>query len=391
MSAVSGRVQGTVSQEFEPVREAFAAVLRERPDHAAQVAVFADGVPVADLWGGPDLAGDALLGVFSSSKGAAALVAALLLQDGILDADREVSYYWPEFAAEGKDTVKLWELLSHRAGAVGTEAGFSLEELADDRTVAERVAAHRPYWRPGSAFGYHGVTLGALLGEVVLRTTGRSLQECFEQQFQRPLGLEFFLGLPERYEPRVAGILPMRPTPEQRRQWEAALPVPDSLGAIAANLHHPGVPALEELPNHRVIRAAGPASFGGVGSARGLARMYAAAVSGVDGRPPLLAGETVARIAQPHSAGHDLVLHMHRVYGLGFMVDLPSQGAGAFGHDGAGGSMGFADPRSGLAFGYVRRRFPYPGGAGPEAARLAAVARRCALAARGATPAPGTD
>ncbi|WP_369008277.1 serine hydrolase [Streptomyces sp. PT12] len=137
------------------------------------------------------------------------------------------------------------------------------------------------------------------------------------------------------------------------------------------------MPELAELPNLRVIRAGGPASVGGVALARGLAGLYAAVIGGP------FTGATLAECALVSSAGHDLVLGTHRVHGLGFMVGWPFLGAGAFGHDGAGGSMAFADPRAGLAFGYARRRFPSPGGAGQDAERLATVARACALARQG--------
>ncbi len=156
-------VQGTVAEGFEGLREEFAAVLaEERPGHAdAQLAVFAGGRQVVDLWGGDEVTGTTLLNVFSSTKGAAYLVVALLAQDGVLDLDREVAYYWPEFGAEGKADLTLRELLAHRAGVVGADTGFTDEELTDDRVIAERLAGQRPYWRAGTAFGYHGLVIGA--------------------------------------------------------------------------------------------------------------------------------------------------------------------------------------------------------------------------------------
>jgi CubicO group peptidase (beta-lactamase class C family) len=374
----AGGVHGTVAPGFEPVRDEFAALLREIPGHAAQVAAYAGGRPVVDLWGGPGTAGDSLMGVYSSTKGAVYLVVALLAQEGALDLDRPVAAYWPAFAAEGKGAVTVRDLLGHRAGAIGTDEGFTLEELLDDEAVAERVAAHRPFWHPGTAFGYHALTIGALAGEVVRRACGATLRQVWAERFAGPFGLEVYLGLPAELEPRVAPIRAAEAPPPA----PGTEPAPDTLGGISANAHHPTCPPLDLLPNLRQVRAAGQTSAGAIGSARGLARLYAAAVWGVDGRRPLLTAATAADCARPWSAGHDLCVGTFRAYGLGFMVGAPFLGAGAFGHDGAGGSMAFADPRSGLAFGYTRSRFPSPAGAGPDAERLARAARACALAAR---------
>jgi CubicO group peptidase (beta-lactamase class C family) len=369
-------VNGTTAPGYEPLREEFAAVLAAEPGNSAQLAAYVAGCPVAELWGGPSFAADSLIGVFSATKGAAYFVIALLVQGGVLDLDREVRSYWPQFAAEGKDGVTLRELLTHRAGSIGTDAGFTAAELADDRAMAELLAPHRPYWRPGTAFGYHALTIGALVGEVARRATGVSLQELYEREVRAPHGLEFFLGLPAGHEPRVVEVIP----PQEKGDGTAA---PDGLGGIAVSAHAAEPTPLAAIPNSRAFRAGGQASVGGVASAGGLARLYAAAVWGVDGRDPLLAPATAAQFALPHAVGHDVVLAMHRAYGLGFMVGLPFLGAGSFGHDGAGGAMAFADPRSGLAFGYVRDHVPTPSGAGPDAERLARTARACALRERG--------
>ncbi|MBL1069172.1 serine hydrolase domain-containing protein [Streptomyces sp. 7-21] len=369
-------VHGAVAPGFEPLREEFEAVLREEPDHAAQLAVYSRGGPVADLWGGPGMEEDSLIGVFSATKGAAYLTVALLVQRGVLVLDREVAAYWPEFAAEGKGAVTLRELLTHRAGVIGTPRGFSPAEVADDAELARQLAPQRPFWRPGAAFGYHSLTIGALAGEVVRRATGVPLQQLYERELREPTGAEFYLGLPEELEPRVVSVLPPRPQPGAGQEAGDA---PDSLAGIAANLHAAEPTSLVGLPNSRAVRAGGQASVGGVASARGLARLYAGAVFGVAGQPPLLRPAVVAEFAQPHAVGTDLVLGTERAYGIGFMTGYRFLGAGAFGHDGAGGAMAFADPRAGLAFGYVRRRVPTPNGAGPDAERLARAARACAL------------
>ncbi|MDX2573614.1 serine hydrolase domain-containing protein [Streptomyces scabiei] len=365
------------------MREAFALfVAGERDDYEGQLTAYVDGRRVVDLWAGPG--GDTLHGVFSSTKGAAHLVVALLVQDGVLELDREVAHYWPEFAAEGKGAVTLRELLAHRAGLVGTDAGFTLEELADDRVIAERLAVQRPFWRPGTAFGYHALVIGALTGEVVRRATGRTLQEVYEERVRAPYGLDLFLGLPAEHEPRFRSVLPMTPTPAQQAELDAVPQGPHTLTSIAFNSQVPEPGELTDFPNARIVRANGQASAGGIGSARGLAGMYAAAISTVDGRPPLLKPDTIGEFGQIHSVGHDLVARAPKAFGLGFQATAelvhPFLGAGTFGHSGAGGSQAFADPRSGLAYGYTRRRMAFPGGAAPENAGFVRAVHTAALA-----------
>ncbi|WP_052851696.1 serine hydrolase domain-containing protein [Streptomyces avicenniae] len=363
------RVGGTVAPGYEPVRDAFAAVLASEPGHAAQLAASVDGSPVVDLWGGPGLDGDSLLGVLSVTKGVAFLAAALLIQSGELDPGREVRSYWPQFAAEGKAGVTVGELLTHRAGAIGTREGFSPAELADDALIAGRVAAHAPYWRPGSAFGYHSLVIGALTGELVRRTTGLTLKEFHDRRVRVPFGVDLHLGPPARDVRRVVDVLPpLAPPP-------GPPPAADSLLGIASSAHHPAFLPPHLLVNDPVFRAGGQASAGGVASARGLARFYAVANA-------LLTPATRRAVARPHAVGHDLVLGTARAYGLGFLVAWPSPGGGAFGHDGAGGSVGLADPRHGLVFGYTRRRFPSRDAAA-DGVRLLRAVRGCARARRG--------
>ncbi|MGW2699124.1 serine hydrolase domain-containing protein [Streptomyces sp. NPDC001340] len=377
-------VHGTVAEGFDAVREEFAAfVAEERDDYEGQLCAYVHGRRVVDLWAGEGADGDSLYGVFSSTKGAAHLVVALLVQDGTLELDRKVTYYWPEFGAEGKGALTLRDVLAHRAGLVGTDTGFSAAELADDRALAERLADQRPFWRPGTAFGYHALVIGALTGEVVRRATGRTIQELYEERVRAPYALDFHLGLPVSREPRFRTVQPMLPTPEQQAELDALPSGPHSLSAIAFNRHTAEPTDLVALPNERGVRAKGPASVGGVASARGLAGMYAAMISEFDGKAPLLKEDTVAEFGQPHSVGYDLVARAHRSFGLGFQATsdawYPFLGAGTIGHSGAAGSQAFADPRSGLAYGYTRRRFAFPGGAAPENEKLVALVHRAAL------------
>ncbi|MER6475429.1 serine hydrolase domain-containing protein [Streptomyces filamentosus] len=368
-------VHGTVEPGFEPVREVFAGIAAdEARDGGAQLAVHHRGRLVVDLWGGDGVDGDSLLALYSSAKGVTSLVVALLVQEGVLDLDRTVASWWPEYAAEGKGGTTLRALLAHRSGSIGVDGGFTLDELADDRGVAARLAVHRPYWEPDSGHGYHGLTFGALVGEVVLRATGRTVQEHYEERLRAPYGLDYHLGLPEELEARFAPALPLLPTPEQRAFLEANPIAPDSLMATAFGLTSEPPVDLLEYGNSRAVHAGSPLSGGGVGTARGLSRLYAAAVGGLDGRPPLLTAETLAESARIHSKGTDLVTGEENAFGLG-LVPLatlyPSLSPLAVGHSGAPGTQSFADPATGLAYSYTRRRFGFMSGPGaPENVRL---------------------
>ncbi|MCX5142027.1 MULTISPECIES: serine hydrolase domain-containing protein [unclassified Streptomyces] len=366
-------VHGTVAAGYEAVRDEFAAVLAEEPNEpGSQLAVYRNGRRVVDLWAGEGVDADSLPAVFSSTKGAAHLVVALLVQDGILDLDRTVASYWPEFAAEGKGALTLRELLGHRSGVIGVEGGFLLDELADDRVIAARLAGQAPFWEPGKEFGYHAFVIGALTGEVVRRVTGRSIQELFEERVRAPYGLDLYLGQPAELEPRYLPVRSMNPTPEQKAEFAARPFDPKGLQAVAFNVPTDTVAWI----NTPSVRALGPASVGGVGSARALAGMYAATLGEFAGRPPLLTAETRTEFARLSMAGIDRVTDEVDHFGLGFerpRMLYPSLGEGAFGHCGAAGSQAFADPSNGIAYGYTRRRFAFPGGAAPENVRLVAA------------------
>ncbi|MFD7657951.1 serine hydrolase domain-containing protein [Actinosynnema sp. NPDC059797] len=377
-------VQGSVADGFEAVREAFAAAVAEDGGGSgAQLAAFVHGRQVVDLWAGDEVSGETLTGVYSSTKGAATLVVALLVQDGTLGLDEPVAVHWPEFAAAGKGGITLRDVLTHRSGVIGVDGGFTADELADDRVIAARLAGQRPYWKPGSAYGYGGFVTFAIVGEVVRRVTGRSLQEIFEERIRAPYELDFYLGLPEVLEDRYREIQPGPAGPEELAAFWATVPGPHSITGIGYGLN--STPPLDQVAfaNTRRVRALGQASAGGVGNARGLAGMYVAAVVGLGGRPPLLEPDVLGEFAMLHSTGGDLVTGTQGQYALGFQAKglrYPFLGANAFGHGGSAGSEAFADPLSGVAFGYTRRRFSF-NWSYPEHDLLAAAVHRAATAA----------
>ncbi|GAA2036681.1 serine hydrolase domain-containing protein [Agromyces tropicus] len=372
-------MHGRCDPRFRPVADRFSAFLADEPALSAQLSVRWHGEPVVDLAGGPDLGRDSVTGVYSATKGVAALVIAMLLDRGLLVADRRVRAYWPEFATAGKGDVTVRQLLSHRAGLPLVERRLTLEDLVDSRPAAAAIAAQRPLWRPGSAFGYHAVTIGILMEELVRRVTGTTLQEVYETTIRRPLDADFHLGLPETKDRRYIPVRDMEPTDEQAAEIAARPPADAIAEAVFDNFAAPDDRSPDGTStNNPAMRRAGFAGIGGVGSAAGLSLLYSAALP--DGAMRIAEPGVFAEMAEQHSWGTDRVLGIPNRFGMVFMLPrprMPYGGPGAFGHDGAGGALGFADPSSGLAFGYVPSPMQYPGGADPrsvELARLASIA-----------------
>jgi CubicO group peptidase (beta-lactamase class C family) len=377
------RAEGSTAAGFEPVAAEFSRLLAGEGDASGQFCAYLDGQPVADLYGGPDVAPDDLQGVFSSTKGVAGVCIALLVQRGALDLDAAVSRYWPEFAGGGKGDVSVRVALSHQAGIPGVEPQLTLEEIIDHDRVAARLAAQVPHWRPGKAHGYHGLTLGTIIDELVRRIAGAPVAEFFRKEAGDPRGIDFFIRTPEEIDsrvamlrPRIAPSAPGEPAPGD--PWSS----PDSLTGMTFSMAVGG--GGEPLPNRRAFRASGQAAAAGVGSARGLARLYAMCIGTVDGFPPLLTEATIAQVSQIQTVGEDLVLRAPTRFGIVFQKAserAPYGSHQAFGHDGAGGSIGIADPWHGIAYAWIPRRMSFPGGADARGLGLARVLREC-LAAR---------
>lgn len=365
---------------FEPVRDELARMVEADQFSSAQFCAYIDGETVVDIWGGSETTADAIQGVFSATKGIAAICLALLIDRGALDVQARVADYWPEFAQAGKSEITVRAALSHQAGLIGAGEDLTLDLLLDHDDLASRIAAHAPFWQPGSAHGYHALTMGTLADELVRRIDGRTVADFFEQEIATPREIDFFIATPEAHEKRVLDVLPAAHLPSLADQAPAGDMAYDGLAGVAfggATLD----PFNPPLPNLRAVRAAGMAAAGGVGSARGLARAYAACISDLDGLPRLLSPETVAEVTRLQTSGEDLVLGFPTRFAIVFQVpdDRLTYGSWrAFGHDGAGGAIGVADPTYGLAYGYVPRRMYVPGGADPRGMNLARLVRECA-------------
>ena len=362
------QIHGEVAPGFERVRDAFAANFEKHGEVGAAFSLYHRGKKVVDLWGGvADVetgrpwAEDSIVMVFSSTKGATAACAHLLAQRGELDLDAPVAEYWPEFAAAGKQDIPVRWLLSHQVGLPVFDDPITVEEFLAWEPPVKTLAAQRPVWEPGTKHGYHAGTYGWLVGEVVRRITGKSLGTFFADEVAGPLGLDFWIGLPESEESRVVPMIAIdlqelsvdeEALTPRRRDLLAASRDPDSL------LARPSTTGPLDS-NTRAFRAAELPAGNGIADARSLARMYASLIGdGVDG-VRLLNDETMARATAEHSNGRDEVLQIQTRFGLGFELNLPHGHLGqegAFGHSGAGGSLGFADPKAEIAFGYAMNK-----------------------------------
>ncbi|MFE9849041.1 serine hydrolase domain-containing protein [Streptomyces sp. NPDC005576] len=359
-------VRGTVAPGFEAVRDAFVRNFEERGERGAAVAVYRDGRKVVDLWAGTrDVDGtepwavDTVQVVRSAGKGIAAAVPLMLHQRGQVDLDAPVGTYWPEFKANGKERVLVRDLLAHRAGVPALDRPLTPAEAVDGRTGPAAVAAQRPEWEPGTDHGYHVQTYSWLIGELVRRATGRTIGRWVAEEIGRPLGLDFWFGLPVDEAHRIGRIGPIEPPAagdpgalrmRPRRSVTEAYADPTSLTRRAFGAIHPD--AEENDPAYRAAEL--PAS-NGIATARALARCYAAMIGEVDGHR-LFAPATLTLARTEESNGPDRVLVVNTRFGLGYMLHGPAApllGPGSFGHPGRGGSLGFADPETRIALGYV--------------------------------------
>jgi CubicO group peptidase (beta-lactamase class C family) len=350
-------IGGWVEASFEPVLDAFAENFDSHAEVGAAVCVYVDGEPVVDLWGGVAdaatgqlWASDSVVLVYSSTKGVSSVCANALIERGLLDPAAPVAQYWPEFAAGGKAGITVAQLMSHQAGLPMVEGVYTLEEALSWEPMVRALAAQEPIWPPGTRHGYHMRTFGWLVGELVRRVDGRTIGTFFHEEIAGPLGLDFWIGLPEAIEPRVARLVP----PE--RDLGALLQELGGELLLASVFSNPsGLFGYNEMWNTRALHAAELPSSNGIGDARALARLYASCIGEVDG-VRTLQPSTVAAATVEQACGKDEVLMVDSCFGLGFMLGKSFGAANsvhAFGHAGAGGSLAFADPDTGVGFGYV--------------------------------------
>ena len=372
-------VCGDVDEGYGKVADAFRLNLAAGAEVGAALAIYRDGRKVVDLWGGfrngttrAPWTNDTLVNTFSTTKGVAALTVALAVSRGLLDYDAKVADYWPEFAHGGKETVTVRQLLAHQAGLPVIKPLLTLADIAAPERLSERLAAQVPAWPPGTRHGYHGVTLGWYASELIRHADpdGRTLGRYFADEIARPLGLDFHIGLPDSVDrdrcgtsaracARSATLMHLHVLPPK---LAAAWFMPMTLTA-QAGVAFEGVSGLSTLTERSPYRRDTGRQRNG--TAESVARLYGdAAIGGPGiGLTPAVFEALTAPPVNPTKGLRDKVLHVDTSFSLGFGRPIPKStkyviGSSdkAFGAPGAGGSVGFADPDTGVGFGYVMNK-----------------------------------
>ncbi len=366
MAAVE--LHGHCEPSFGAVRDAFAANWSDHGELGASLCVIVGGETVVDLWGGfADEAHsrswerDTIANVYSSTKGIAAVAAAMLIDRGELDVERPVVDYWPEFGQAGKSEIKVRQLLTHEAGLAGVDGELSDGAALDWELMVAALERQAPLWSPGEGMGYHAITYGWLIGEVIRRIDGRSCGEFVRDEIARPLGIDFYIGLPGSEDARTAELIAAPGAPPIGVSSE------DNLATKALGL---AAPRLAGEVNSREWRAAEFPAANGHGNGRSLATIYSALAQGGG---DLISSEAL-EVCGPteHAAREDMVLGFLVRRSLGFILSTAGgryewgPNPRTFGHSGAGGSLGFADPDAGIGFGYVMNQMSGGLGADPR-------------------------
>lgn len=350
-------IDGTWESSFTPLHDAFANNFTEHGEIGAALCVTVAGRVVVDIWGGSSSlsrstpwTGDTLVNVFSVGKGVTSVITAMLVDRGAVTYDMNVSKIWPEFGVHGKSSLTLRDLLGHRAGLPAIRESLHDTAMYDWEYMCARLAAEEPWWKPGDRFGYHVNTFGYLVGEVLRRATGKTVGELVNELITVPLNADIHCGVPTNEHGRIAEF-----------DWVGDPVFIDDTSGLTeeqllqyATYFNPRGISGHNTVNTEQWRLAQIPSTNMHGSARGVSRMYTPLAQN-DGS--LISRDTLRLATTEVSVGDDAVLHRNSRFGHGFQLPLPERGFGpnaeAFGHFGAGGSMGFADPKAGIGFGYV--------------------------------------
>jgi CubicO group peptidase (beta-lactamase class C family) len=372
-------IGGDVDEGYGKLADVFRRNLSSGHEVGTAFAVYRDGRKVVDLWGGyrngitqAPWGKDTLVNVFSTTKGVASLAVAVAASQGLIAYDAKVADFWPEFAQGGKDAVTVRQLLSHQAGLPAISPPLTLQDLADPPTMSAKLAAQVPAWTPGTRHGYHGFTLGWYEGELIRRTdpAGRSLGQFFAEEIAKPLGLDFYIGLPASVDRDRVAYLHTWPAAKlllHLNLWPprtvAALLNPRGLTARSLVIAK-GISGNDHF-NRDELRVLEMPAVNGTGTARSIARLYGSAATG-GSEIGLSAGvlDALKEDAIPPTNGvRDKIMFVDSSFSLGFLkpASLTVFGSSdtAFGTPGVGGSFGFADPDTGIGYGYVMNKLGF--------------------------------
>ena len=363
LAIMSVEIHGTVSEGWEPVHERFVSNFDSLGELGASVCITFEGETVVDLWAGESdtlgnpWAEDTIAVVNSCTKGAVALACHLLADRGLLDLDAPVSEVWPEFAHGAKASITTRMMLNHTTGVAAFREDLPQGAAFDWDYMCDRIAAEEPWWPPGTRNGYHLMSFGWVAGELVRRASGKSLGTFFKEDVANPVGADFWIGLPSEEHHRVSALQPFRPGADEKFSafTQAFLADPDGLQGRAWR-NRGG--AKGDSPE---VWSAELGGGGGITNARGLARVYKPCAVG-----EFVSARQVQRMTNVSVATEcDAMLLLPTRFSEGFMLRMDNRRSrngdhdsvnirdGAFGHVGAGGSIGFADPQLGLSMGYV--------------------------------------
>lgn len=351
-------IHGECDPQFSKVKETFKKLHQEDREIGSCFAVYKDGNPLVELWGGfqdkdktKPWQKDNLVTVYSTTKGVAAFCIALAMEKGLLKYEEKVSTYWPEFASNGKEDITVGMLMSHQAGICSPETR-NVDDYYNQNLMAEKLAGMTPIWEPGTASGYHSMTFGWLTSELILRVTGKSLGTFFREEVGDQHEIDFFIGLPESEDHRVAELVPFEIVRNENSEQQ-------KIELTEAQKSQRNSAGTLDIQNTKAWRQAEIPSANGQGNARGLAKFYSLIVP-EDNSLKLLKDDTVNQMTTMQIEGRDLVLAVQVRWGVGFILNKHKVIYGpiesAFGHSGYGGSCAFGDPENKIGVSYVMNR-----------------------------------
>ena len=344
-------IHGECDPQFSKVKETFEKLYQEDREIGSCFAVYKDGNPLVNLWGGfqdkdktKPWQKDNLVTVYSTTKGVAAFCIALAMEKGLLKYEEKVSTYWPEFSSNGKEDITVGMLLSHQAGICGSKTD-NVEDYYSQSVMAKELASMRPIWEPGTASGYHSMTYGWLVSELIIRVTGKTLGNYFKENIGDPNQIDFHIGLPLAEEKRVAEMIPF---PKESNQ--------SSTKPNDAQIASGSGPNLLKHQNTTKWRSAEIPSANGQGCASAIAKLYSLVVTD-DHSLKIINDKTIETMTAERITNRDLVLDVVTRWGSGFIINMHKVIYGpeetSFGHSGWGGSCGFGDPINRIGVSYV--------------------------------------